>query len=582
MRHLIKLTVAVLCSALVFSSCNCFKKMAKTHDAIQLACSPEVLELNNGIITANISATVPENYFDKNASVRVTPTIFYEDGYVKGESIVLQGEKVVDNGIVVKSGEKLQVDRTVTFKYIPQMQKCTLKLLVEIKCKSGKCKTYTMVNANTGEVLSESQNAIITGGGAVANGLLNDCGRTIAVGVNTLQKDLNYTLAMKECTNNYKNILTEVVKADIVYKINSANVDKKAMTSNELQLLKQYIDQNIANVNSRQSIYVNGYASPDGPEKKNDDLSQKRSKSGSKALDKFLGNTGIKVDVAAYGEDWDGFREAVAESNIEDKDIILQVLQMYSSSQEREKEIKNLSAVYKTLTTEILPKLRRAQVVNSNDITGKTDAEMAKLIEAGKGNELTCEELLHMAEVKPELAEKALKVACDKYQDARAYNNLAVIYAKQGDLANAKTALDLAASKGLKSQEVNTNYALLALANGETEKAKEYASVADNETKALMAASEGKYTEAEKSLKGYNAALVQVQQGKYAEAKRSLANVDGADAEYLRAVIANKEGNIAEAKAKLQSAINMNPSLAQKAQNDINLENIAKSVNVTR
>ena len=582
MKNLFRLTLAVICAALVFSGCNCFKKMAKNPDAIQITCTPDVLVLNNGLISANISATVPADYFDKNASIRVTPTLFYDGGYIKGESIVLQGENVVDNGVVVKSGESLNLDRNVTFKYTSVLQKCSLKLLVEVKCKKGKCKTYAMINANTGEVLSESQNAIITGGGVVANGLLSDCGRTVAVGVNTLQNDLNYASAMVNCSNNYKNILTEIVKADIVYKINSANVDKKAMTTNELQLLKEYIDTNIANTKARQSIYVNGYASPDGPEKKNNDLSQKRSKSGNKALEKFLGNTGVKVDVAAYGEDWDGFREAVAQSNIEDKDIILQVLQMYSSSQEREKEIKNLSAVYKTLTTEILPKLRRAQVVNSNEITGKTDAEMAQLIEQGKATELTCEELLHIAEAKPELAEAALKVACEKYQDARAFNNIAVIYANKGELQKAKTALDLASKQGLKTEELNTNYALLALENGETEKAKEYASVSNNETKALMAAAEGKYSEAERSLKGYNAALVQVQQGKYTEAKKSLANVDSAEAEYLRAIIANKEGNIAEAKAKLTSAINMNPALAAKAQNDINLENIAKSVVVTR
>ena len=188
---------------------------------------------------------------------------------------------------------------------------------------------------------------------------------------------------MQIAANDYKNVTTVVTKADILYKINSSKVSKKAIKTEDLANLEAKVAENKANDRATQSVYVNGYASPDGPEKFNDKLSSARSESGKKAIEKLLADAGLQIDAASYGEDWEGFKEAVAASNIEDKEIILQVLSQYDSSAQREKEIKNLSAVYGTLKKEILPQLRRAQIVNSADITGKTDDEMLALFKAG-------------------------------------------------------------------------------------------------------------------------------------------------------------------------------------------------------
>ena len=142
----------------------------------------------------------------------------------------------------------------------------------------------------------------------------------------------------------------------------------------------------------------------------------------------MLADAGVKIDAAAYGEDWEGFQAAVAASNIADKDLILQVLKMYSSSAEREQEIKNMSSVFKSLKTDVLPQLRRAQVVNSSDVTGWSDEEMIVLVKGGKASELNVEELLHIASVCDGVAEAAL-VEASKSGDARVWNNLAVVYA---------------------------------------------------------------------------------------------------------------------------------------------------------
>ena len=570
MKKFITLT-AVLAAALTLSSCDCFKKMAKDPAAIQVSCTPEVLVLNNGKIAADISASIPADYFNKKAALKVTPVLFFEGGAVAGETLLLQGEKVASNGMIVKSKEALSINRHVEFDYQPAMDACELKLLVEVKCKSGKCKEFTLINANNGAVLNKEQLAVLAANDAAAYALKNECGRKIAVGLNILQKDIDFAVAMEPEANNYRNVTTSVVTADLIYKINSSRLAKKATATDEVAALKASVESYLNNDRAAQTVYVNGYASPDGPEKFNDKLAGKRSQSGLKAVQKLLAETGLNIDAAAYGEDWDGFKAAVAASNIQDKDLILQVLSMYSSAAEREKEIKNLASVFGALKTEVLPQLRRAQIVNTIDVTGKTDAEMVALVNAGNAAELSLEELLHIAEAQPAVAEVALKAAASKYGDARAYNNLAIVLAKQGDYAGALKALDSAAKAGSKSEELNNNYALVYLAMGETDKAAEYAKGANAEVKALAAAAKGEYSAAVNNLEGYNAAIAQVQEGKLAAAKSSLNGDQSAKADYLRAVIAAKEGNISAAKAALQSAIAKNATLAKKAAKDVNL-----------
>ena len=563
--------IAVLAVALTLSSCNCFKKMAKDPSAIKVSCTPEVLVLNNGKIVADISATIPADYFNKKAALKVTPVLFFEGGAVAGETLLLQGEKVASNGMVVKSGESMSINRRVEFDYQPAMENSVLKLLVEVKCKSGKCKEFTLINANDGAILNKEQLAVLAANDEAAYALKNECGLQIAVGVNTLQKDLNFAIAMVPEANNYRNVTTTVVTADLIYKINSSRLAKKAVATDEVAALKASVESHLNNDRAAQTVYVNGYASPDGPEKFNDKLASKRSQSGLKAVKELLKESGLNIDAAAYGEDWDGFKAAVAASNIQDKDLILQVLGMYTSSAEREKEIKNLASVFGALKTDVLPQLRRAQIVNTIDVTGKTDAEMVALIKEGRIAELNLEELLHIAEAQPEVAEVALKAAAETYNDARAYNNLAITLAKQGDFDGALKALDKAAKAGSKSEELNDNYALVYLAMGETDKAASYAQGANAEVQALAAAAKGEYAAASKNLEGYNAAIVQVQEGNLAAAKNSIANDESAKADYLRAVIAAKEGNVEAAKAALQTAISKDASLAKKAAKDVNL-----------
>ena len=575
----IKLFVAVVMAAIAFTSCNCFNKMAKNQDEVKITCTPEVLALNNGKVEADIIVTFPQYYFNKKAVIKVTPVMVFGGGIVEGATKYFQGDKVKENYTVV-SATGGQYTQHVEFPYEARMANSELRLLVEVKCPKGKCKTYTLINANTGALPTKSEAATLAAGGKNAEAIKAAFALPVAKGVNTLQSDLDYAAVMGNTANNYKNVTTVVTKADILYAVNSSYVTKKAGNTEELKAFKANAVAQQSNDRATQNLYVNGYASPEGPEKFNDKLAGARSKSGHKVAEKLMADTGMGFDVASYGEDWEGFKELVAASDLDDKDIILQVLSRYDSSTQREAEIKNMSAVFTALKKEILPKLRRAQLVNSTDIKGKTNDEMAELINSGRLDELTNEELLYMAEsviTDPKVQATVLEYAAKKFNDARAYNNLGVAYAKMGEVKKALANFEKAAQMGLNTNEVNSNLALANLADGNVAKAQQYAAAADAKTKAMLAAAQGSYSAAASTLEGYNAAIANTMNNDLTAAKKAITADASAKADYLRAVIASKEGDLETAKAQLKSAISKDASLAAKAANDVNLSNLFAS-----
>ena len=574
MKNLFKVSAVLAVAVLTLSGCNCFKKMAKNQDDVKLTCTPEVLVLNNGKVEADVNVTFPVKYFNAKAVLKVTPVMVFEGGEVAGTTQYFQGSKVDDNYTVIDKKSGGNYTMHVSFPYDERMECSELQLRAEIKCPKGKCKEFTLVNLNDGAIPTKEQAAALVAGGAEADAIKRAFGLTIAQGVNVMQNDIQYSDAMETMASGYKNVITEVTKANYMYQINSSRLNKKAISSEELTSFQQKAAEQNGNDRIKQNIYVNGYASPDGPEKFNDKLSAARSESGKKAAEELLKELGLSLDAASYGEDWEGFKELVAASSIEDKALILSVLESYTSSSEREEQIKNMSNVFTALKKEILPELRRAQLVNSSDITGKTDDEMAALVRAGQFAELDEKEMLHIASTgKLSQNEKiaTLEAAANEYKSVAAYNNLGVAYAEAGEGAKAADAFAKAVNAGGKASEINNNLALVNIMNGDTEAAKAYTANASAETRALAAAAEGNYAQAQSQLEGYNAAVAATMNADYTAAKQYIANDKSADADYLRAVIATKQGDMATATAELKSAIAKDPSYAERCKKDVNL-----------
>ncbi len=583
MKNFMKLSVVLVAASLVLSSCNCFKKMVKNQDEINLTVTPEILTLNNNVVAADINVTFPEKYFDTKAIVKVTPVIVFEGGEVAGTPKYFQGSKVEDNYTVVDKKMGGSYTQHVEFPYDPRMDQCALQLRAEVKCHQGKCKCekyadFQMVDLNTGAMPTKEEAAVLAGDDEAAKAALRKkYGLTVAYGLNTLQKDLKYGDLMALMANDYKKVTTVVDKTNLLYAINSSKVTQKNEEKAELGAFKSNVDETMKNDRATQNIAVKGYASPDGPEKFNDKLSKARSESGQKVIAKLLKDSGLEVDAAAYGEDWDGFKELVEKSDIKDKNLILQVLSLYNSPAERESEIKNMSSVFSELKEDILPELRRSQIVNSTDLQGLTDAEIMAAIKKNSG-ELTVEHYIYAAEVltnDPAEQVSILTAASKKFNDDRVWNNLGVAQTKAGDKAAALKSFEKAAKLD-SSAALNKNLLLANLANNNSEEAKKYAAAADADAKAAMAAAEGNYASAAKGLSGYNQAIALTMNNDLAGAKKAIAKDNSAEADYLRAVIACKEGDLSTAQAQLKSAVSKNPKLAEKAAKDINLKALNK------
>ena len=117
-----KLSLLLVVVALTFSSCNCFKKMAKNSDDVSLTCAPEVLVLNNGVVAADITAQFPVKYFNPKAIVKVTPVMVFEGGEVAGTPKFFQGSKVNENYTVVDKKTGGVFTMHVEFPYDERMQ----------------------------------------------------------------------------------------------------------------------------------------------------------------------------------------------------------------------------------------------------------------------------------------------------------------------------------------------------------------------------------------------------------------------------------------------------------------------------
>ncbi|MDY3979415.1 MAG: hypothetical protein SOZ00_05275 [Tidjanibacter sp.] len=564
MKRLAIASMVIVAVAALASGCgNCYDKMQKGQDQIQVTCVPEVLTLKGSTVDAEITVNFPAKYFNAKAIVKITPVLVYEDGQKTETEKYLQGEKVADNYTVISKANGGSYSQKISFPF-EKPGVATLELKVEAKCKEDE-EFVTIATIPAAKGVSSVQN--------LARGIAKG-----AQGGAQIEKS-----SFELLEGNFQRSSTLAQSAEILYKIQSSDVRKNQLSQEQIQLFKEFIAANSnADRTTLGSVYASGYASPDGPEKLNNTLSAARSKSGAKAIKKELKeNKDLNYEIASYGEDWEGFKALVENSNIEDKDLILNVLQMYSSPVERDAEIKNMSAVFKVLAEDILPQLRRTKFAVEAVYSGLTDEEILAAALAGDKS-LDVEHLLHAATLAKTDADRLViyQFAAQNYNDARALNNLGVYQVYAGQLNEAKASFEKAASIEA-NPVISNNLAALALAQGDIAAAKQYlAAAGDKESKesaGIISLQEGNYQQAKANLSGYNLAVAELCDNNIAGAKSAIANVEGPDADYVRAIIANREGDSDKAIAYLKSAIATDASFKAKAENDIEFYDLLKT-----
>ena len=520
-------------------ACSSPEKMAEMAENVTVKCEPAVLEVVGGKIDADVTVTYPADYFHPKAILEVTPVIVYEGGEVKMTPYVFQGEKVQDNYQTVPSAGAT-VNKKVSFDYVPGMENSYLELRGTVKYKNKATDLPT---------------------------------KKVADGANTTYMLVCKNGKLDYKADNYQEVINQTAEGQILYNINSSEVRNSQLKSKSIKDFQAAIDA--IKANERMNIVstdVVAYASPDGKEDKNAALSDNRSKTAEKAFGKVTKkhNVDAPVNVKSIAEDWEGFQELVAESDIEDKDLIIRVLSMYSDPEVREQEIRNMSAVYKTLADEVLPELRRARFIANIEYTNYTSEELLDLIE--ENIEVLDEEaLLRAATLVKDNNDKlaVYKKAIDKFNSARAKYNTAVVYLEMNELGKAKNAL----ANCTEDADVYNALGVIAMREDDYNAAAEYFAYANNatavENAAVIDILDGEYKAAAQKLEGkngYNAALSQLLIGNTAPA--AALKCESANAAYLRAVAAARQGNVVDVRTNLEDASKCE-KLAERAAKDV-------------
>lgn len=538
------LSLALL--GLLVAACTNPKKMAKMASQVTTECNPQVLEAVAGKISATYTIKFPAKYFAKKAILEVTPVMVYEGGEVAGPVLTLQGESILENNQVVSYENGATINTPVVFDYKPGMEKAVLELRATAYNKA-RTKKATYPEAFK-----------------------------IADGTNTTYMLVKTNGVPSFEADKYQKIIPETKEAQVLYLINKYDVRNNQLRSEEIKAFQQFLlDVKADERRTLKSNDIIAYASPDGKEDLNNKLSDNRSKSAEKAFKRTI-NRKAKVDaplnVKSIGEDWEGFQELVNNSNIEDKELILRVLSMYSDPNVREREIKNMSSVYTTLAEKVLPELRRARFIANVEYQNWTDEELLQLINNDM-DELDEEALLYAATlVKENSAKLALyDKAASKFNSSRAYNNIAAIKLQEGKTGEAKSALNKMSEK---SASYYNNMAVVAMQNKDWKAAAENLAKSDvKEAKLNQAALDilgGNYSAAATALAGSNScneALAYILTKQEAKASAILTGNCPCQA-YKRAIIAARKGDSATAKKEIEAA-SKNPDLAKRAAKDI-------------
>ena len=538
--------------------------MEKEIEAMGLEASPEPLILRGDQVELEVTGRFPAKYFGKKVSVEATPVLTWEGGSASCESEGFQGEDAAGNFTVVpfESGKSFSYSSSVPFD--PAMEDAAELAVVISGTQGNKSATFA---------------PFVVGAGVITTPLW-------------VQADDQFI----PVEDNFQRIITYTEEVTVNYSVNSSTVRSGELRDADWKALKELIQLSVdADSVTITGARIEAYASPEGEITLNEDLASDRANSAAASLTREMKRKKLTADEAFYdlvpkGEDWQGFKSLMQASDIEDKNLILRVLEMYSDKNKREEEIRNIAKTYKAIEKEILPALRRSQVVVSYDVEGYTDEELMDYC-MSMPDSLTADELLYAATLFADLNDKltiyqsAARVHAD---DFRGYNNAGWCLAQLGRMNQAgevfQQALELERNKA-----VVNNVAALTRQNGDIDGAMKLLNEAAGAgpevgyNKGIILIQKGDYASAISNMgrvSSVNMALAKMLNGDAAGAKTALENADddSAVASYVMAVACARLNDSAGVKKHLGEALAKDPNLRQKAEKDLEFRDMRDAI----
>lgn len=439
---------------------------------VEYTVQEDPVEMHGDSVMVNITVKFPEKGLNKKASAEITPKL----GDKAFKTITVQGEKATGNGQTIAFKPGATVSYSDVIPYSPDLENADL--MITGKVSKGK--------------KEEAFEPVKIADGTIVTPLLVQNDDKALIGV-----------------DNFVRTTEEVYGAQYNYSKGKANVTSKEAKDQDIKDLQEWLTAAQSNPKvAPKKMTMVSFASPEGETTDNDQLARDRAQSGQDAITKVVDKSEFEADGNFYGqmpkgEDWAGFEAAVRASEMEDKHLIIRILEMTPDLNKREEEIIKLSKTYKELDRDILPSLRRTQLNVTYDKIGWSDDEL-KNLSKNKPDTLTIEEILFTGTLYESLDEKMrlYRLAATNFpEDWRGHNNVGYAFYMQNDLTSAKANFQKANDLNESAVTLN-NLGIIARIEGERDKATELL------TSAVSAGSEVKY----------NLGIIDIQNGEYAQA----------------------------------------------------------------
>lgn len=564
----LKIMAAVFLAATLLTGCG-ISKMIKDYNTVDYSVEPEVLEAHGGKIHVTFKGSIPEKYFHPMATVELTPVLRYEGGETAFDPIMLRGESTTGDGTVIpKTGGSFTKEGEIDYK--PAMNKSELFLVAKATYKG------------------ESQPLGAEQGTKLADGVIYTSTRVAKDEELLLSKNppLNFPQAhgyKKETfTSKSANIYFAYNKSRLNWRLD-LNKDEKA--KQKIEAFEEFINKNW----KVKHLKVNAWASPEGEENLNQELSEDRGETAKdyledvyKDLYKELDPEDVdfddfkpQMDVTARGEDWEGFENSLENSDLADKDAILNVIRSQNNAAKRRQEIRNMTVIYKEVET-LLEDLRRAEMELKCYDPKKSDEDIAEL-STTHPDSLTKEELLYAATLTKDKDQqlKIYKNATKVYpEEWKGYAGAGLILLEKGKADEASTYVEKANTLSPNNKAVQNLQGVIASWKGNYDEALDYFQKAGADYNAgIIYVRKGEYGDAISKMSGesckYNFGLAHLLKGNYSDASNKLdcAPKNG-QTHYLMAVLGARTNNTEMMYENLKKAIKADSKYKDQAKDD--------------
>jgi len=528
---------------------------------------PEVLEAKGGQVDFQVSGTIPEKSFHKKAVVEFSPYLKYGDESKELKKFILRGEKTEGEGTVIYSKTGGSFTYNESFEFTDDMRSGELFVNAKVT-KGSKVQEFNDIKLADGVI-------------ATYKGIIHDEKTILAP--SGYEKE---TIISENATIYFQQNLSNI---NWNLEHNKSDKSKEKVAAMEEFLMKGW---------KIKDINIDAWASPEGEIDFNNDLADNRATSVNKYMDKKIAKITKKiakekgVDVSeveqeitynpkGHGEDWDGFMAAVKNSDLKDKNTIINVVNSSGDAVKREQEIRNMTVIYEEVEKEILPGLRRADITINCYEPKRTDGEIAELATTNP-EVLTYKELLHAAtltddhEVKYNIYKAGFT---HENRDWKTYNNAAVEAIELDKDGEAENLLNQAKQLNENNGKIFNNLGVLASRKEDYVTAEDYFRKAQNEGEdvsynmGIIAIQKGEYQKALSYFSGidckHNVGLAQMLAGKTNEAMNNLKCApESCKSYYMLAVYGARTDNASMVYEYLGKAFKINPKAKAHAKED--------------